>query len=247
MRATLFCLTLALLGPAHAENHEPTITSHGISAFGELKYPADFPYFDYVNPDAPKGGTMSFRGFLASATFDSLNQFILAGEPAQGLGRVYDTLMVRAYDEADAYYGLLAEKIEYPEDRSWVIYTLREGAVFADGEPVKASDVVWTIKTLQAEANPNYRIALEDVAEIEALSDREVKATFAEGVSTRDLISSVGEMPILPEHYYQEVDFTRSTLGTALGIGAIHRQAMPTPDARSPIAPTPITGPSICR
>ncbi len=219
MRATLFCLTLALLGPAHAEYHEPTITSHGISAFGELKYPADFPHFDYVNPDAPKGGTMSFRGFLASATFDSLNQFILAGEPAQGLGRVYDTLMVRAYDEADAYYGLLAEKIEYPEDRSWVIYTLREGAVFADGEPVKASDVVWTIKTLQAEANPNYRIALEDVAEIEAISEREVKATFAEGVSTRDLISSVGEMPILPEHYYQEVDFTRSTLEPPVGSG----------------------------
>ena len=130
MRAVLFSFALCVAGAAHGESYQTTITSHGISAFGELKYAEDFPHFDYVNPDAPKGGTMSFRGFLASATFDSLNQFILAGEPAQGLGRIYDTLMVRAYDEADAYYGLLAEKIEYPEDRSWVIYTLREGAVF---------------------------------------------------------------------------------------------------------------------
>ena len=219
MRAILFCLSLFPGSTAFAESHEPTITSHGISAFGELKYDSTFPHFDYVNPEAPKGGTMSFRGFLASATFDSLNQFILAGEPAQGLGRVYDTLLVRAYDEADAYYGLLAESITYPEDRTWVEYHLREEAVFADGEPVKASDVVWTIKTLQEDGGPNYQIAVEDVAVVEALSDRIVRMTFAEGVSTRDLISAVGEIPILPEHYYQEVDFTRSTLEVPLGSG----------------------------
>lgn len=219
MRAILICLSLCFTGAAQAESHVQTTTSHGISAFGELKYPADYPHFDYVNPDAPKGGTMSFRGFLASATFDSLNQFILAGEPAQGLERIYDTLLVRAYDEADAYYGLLAESIEYPEDRSWVIYTLREGAVFADGEPVEASDVVWTIETLKAEGSPIYTIALGDVATAEALSAREVRVTFAEGVSTRDLISTVGEIPVLPEHYYQQEDFTRSTLEPPLGSG----------------------------
>ena len=219
MRAILFCLSLCLGQAAFADSHETTITSHGISAFGELKYESDFLHFDYVNPDAPKGGTMSFRGFLASATFDSLNQFILAGEPAQGLERIYDTLLVRAYDEADSYYGLLAEQIEYPEDRTWVKYTLREGAVFADGEPVKASDVVWTVKTLQEDGGPNYQIALEDVAEIEALADRVVRATFAEDVSTRDLISALGEIPILPAHYYETVDFTRSTLEPPLGSG----------------------------
>ena len=114
MRAAIFCMFLGLTGAAFAESHQDTITSHGISAFGELRYPPDFPHFDYVNPDAPKGGTMSFRGFLASQTFDSLNQFILAGEPAQGLGLIYDTLLVRAYDEADAVYGLLAEKAGIP-------------------------------------------------------------------------------------------------------------------------------------
>ena len=219
MRAALLCFFFVLSGAAFADSHQKIITSHGISAFGELKYPADFPHFDYVNPDAPKGGTMSFRGFLASQTFDSLNQFILAGEPAQGLGRVYDSLLTRAYDEADAYYGLLAEKIEYPEDRTWVIFTLREDAIFADGEPVKASDVVWTIRTLQEDGGPNYQIALADIARIEALSSRKVRVEFAEGVATRDLISEVGAMPVLPEHYYETVDFTRSTLEPPLGSG----------------------------
>ena len=219
MRAAIFCMFLGLAGAAFAESRQDTITSHGISAFGELKYPPDFPHFDYVNPDAPNGGTMSFRGFLASQTFDSLNQFILAGEPAQGLGLIYDTLLVRAYDEADAVYGLLAERLEYPEDRSWVVFTLRDHAVFADGEPVTASDVVWTIRTLKADGSPNYRIALEDVASVEALSEREVRVDFAEGVATRDLIAEVGQMPVLPEHYYQTVDFTRSTLEPPLGSG----------------------------
>lgn len=218
MRAAFLCVLLCLSGPTLADSHE-TITSHGISAFGELKYPPDYPYFSYVNPEAPKGGTMSFRGFLASQTFDSLNQFILAGEPAQGLGRIYDTLLVRAFDEPDAYYGLIAEQIEYPEDRSWVIYTLRDAARFADGEPLRADDVVWTIETLQAEGDPNYRNALKDVANIEALSDLEVRVEFNKDAATRDLISEVGAIPILPEHYYQEVDFTRSTLEPPLGSG----------------------------
>ena len=220
MRAVVVGLALCLTpGFAFSESHQSTTTSHGISAFGELKYPPDFPHFDYVNPDAPKGGTMSFRGFLASQTFDSLNQFILAGEPAQGLGYIYDTLLVRAFDEADAVYGLLADKIEYPEDRSWVIYTLRDSATFADGHPVTADDVVFTIEILQAEASPIYKIALEDVVKVEAISDLEVRVEFAEDAQTRDLISDVGTIPILPRHYYDEVDFTRSTLDPPLGSG----------------------------
>ncbi len=219
MRSATFCMLLGLAGAAFADGRQDTVTSHGISAFGELKYPRDFPHFDYVNPDAPKGGTMSFRGTLASQTFDSLNQFILAGEPAQGLGLIYDTLLVRAHDEADAVYGLLAEKLEYPEDRSWVVFTLRDNAVFSDGEPVTASDVAWTIRTLRTDGSPSYRIALEDVSGVEALSDREVRVEFAEGVATRDLISEVGQIPVLPEHYYRTVDFTRSTLEPPLGSG----------------------------
>ncbi|MEM7752310.1 MAG: extracellular solute-binding protein [Pseudomonadota bacterium] len=202
-----------------AENHEPTTTSHGISAFGELKYPDGFAHFDYVNPDAPKGGTMSFRGTAASSTFDSLNWFILEGEPAQGLRHIYDQLMVRAYDEPDAVYGLLAESIEYPEDRSWVIYTLREEARFADGEPVQADDVVFTIDTLKEDGNPRWQILLNDVAGAEALSDREVKVTFADEAQTRDLIATVGQLYILPAHYYETVPFDESTMEPPLGSG----------------------------
>ncbi|MDJ0638198.1 MAG: extracellular solute-binding protein [Paracoccaceae bacterium] len=207
-----------LATPAAAENHE-TIASHGISAFGELRYPAGFPHFDYVNPDAPKGGTMSFRGTLASSTFDSLNWFILAGEPAQGLRHIYDQLMVRAFDEPDSVYGSLAEQIEYPEDRSWVIYTLREGATFSDGEPVQADDVAYTIDILKSDGNPRWQILLKDVEGTEVLSDREVKVTFAADAQTRDLISTVGQLYILPRHYYETVEFNRSTLEPPVGSG----------------------------
>ncbi|NNL72721.1 MAG: ABC transporter substrate-binding protein [Silicimonas sp.] len=206
-------------GAVWAESHETLIESHGISAFGELKYPADFPHFDYVNPDAPKGGTMSFRGTLASQTFDSLNYFILQGEPAQGIERIYDTLMVQAFDEPDAVYGLLAETITYPEDRSWVIYRLRDGARFSDGVPVTADDVVFTIETLKRDGRPAFRFPLDDVATTEAISAREVKVTFAEDAQTRDLISQVGQIPIIPAHYYETVEFKRSTLEPPVGSG----------------------------
>ncbi|TCP40411.1 extracellular solute-binding protein [Rhodovulum marinum] len=219
-RSTLAAALVAGLAalPARADEGA-TVTRHGISAFGALKYPEGFAHFDYVNPDAPKGGTMSFRGTGASRTFDSLNPFILAGEPAQGLERIYDTLMVRAHDEPDAVYGLLAESVTYPPDRSWVVYRLRAGARFADGDPVEAEDVVFTLETLQAQGAPAYRIRLKDVAGVTALSPSEVRVEFAEGAATRDLIADVGQVPILPAHYYDTVAFDRSTLTPPLGSG----------------------------
>ncbi len=199
---------------------QDVLKSHGISAFGDLKYPADFPHFDYVNPDAPKGGTMSFRGQGASRTFDSLNAFILKGEPAQDLELLlYDSLMVRAYDEPDAVYGLLAETIEYPEDRSWVIFNLRPEARFSDGERVEASDVKFTIEAIKRDGAPRFRIPLTDVDTVEVLSPHRVKVTFAEGAVLRDLISNVGQTPILPEHFYEETEFNRSTLIEPVGSG----------------------------
>jgi microcin C transport system substrate-binding protein len=221
--AVLLVAGLAAGSPAPAADRaagpDGTITSYGISAFGALKYPPDFAHFDYVNPEAPKGGTMSFRGTGASRTFDSLNAFILAGEPAQGLDHIYDTLLARAYDEPDAVYGLLAETITYPEDRAWVIFRLRDAARFSDGTPVTAEDVVFTLTTLKAEGSPSYRIRLKDVAEIRALSDREVRVEFAATAAMRDLIADVGQIPILPARYYEAVDFARSTLEPPLGSG----------------------------
>ena len=198
---------------------EDTIVSHGFSTFGDLKYAADFQHFDYVSPDAPKGGTMSFRGVLASRTFDSLNPFILKGEAAQGIERIYDTLLARAFDEPDAVYGLLAESVEYPEDRSFVIFKLRPEARFADGTPVTADDVVFTFETLKTQGSPLYQITLKDVATIEALSERQVRLTFVETSNSRSLIADLGQIEILPRHFYDTRPFDEATLDPPLGSG----------------------------
>ncbi|SFB01218.1 microcin C transport system substrate-binding protein [Poseidonocella pacifica] len=198
----------------------PITTAHGISAFGPLKYPADFPHFEYVNPDAPKGGEMSFRGVYASRTFDSLNPFILKGEYAQGVERLHDTLLARAFDEPDSYYGLIAESLEYPEDRAWVIFNLRPEARFSDGTPITAEDVVWTLDTLKTQGAPYYRITLDDIAGAEALSPSRVKVTFAQGAATRNLPADVGQIEILPKHYYADVPFDESTLVPPVSSGA---------------------------
>ncbi|MEO0956937.1 MAG: ABC transporter substrate-binding protein, partial [Pseudomonadota bacterium] len=143
------------------------VASHGISAFGELKYAADFAHFDYVNPDAPVGGTFS-TGF-GGVTFDSLHPFILKGNPAIGISLTFDSLMTGAGDEPDAMYGLLAESAEIAEDGASVVFTLREEARFADGSPVTAEDVVWTFETLIAKGRPTYAIQYGSVTGVEAL------------------------------------------------------------------------------
>ncbi len=213
-------LALLLLAGPPARAQEPgVVVSHGISTFGDLKYPAGFKHFDYVNPDAPKGGTMSFRGTGASQTFDSLNPFILKGEPAQGLGLLYDSLLSGAPDEPDASYGLVAESLEYPADRSWVIFNMRPEATFSDGVPITAEDVVFTYHALYEKGSPSYKISLKDIETVEALDPHKVKFTFKPGVATRDLPALVGGLSILPKHYYDKVDFTQSTMVPPVGSG----------------------------
>lgn len=206
--------------PASATDAGGTIVSHGISAFGDLKYPKGFEHFDYVNPDAPQGGTMSFRGTGGSQTFDSLNNFILKGEPAQGLGLLYDSLLAGSADEPDSSYGLVAESLEYPPDRSWVTFTMRPEATFADGVPITAEDVVFTYDVLMEKGEPFYQIMLQDIARVEALDPHEVKFTFKEGAAKRDLPALAGGLPILPKHYYDTVEFGESTLVPPVGSGA---------------------------
>ena len=213
---TMAVLACALVSGAAAAE---TVVSHGFSTFGALKYPPSFAHFDYVTPDASKSGEISFRGTGASRTFDSLNAFILAGEPAQGLDRLYDTLLARAYDEPDAAYGLLAREIEYPDDRSHVIFRLRPEARFHDGAPVTAEDVAFTLETLAEDGLPFYRLLLEDVAGTEILGPHEIRVDFADGAMTRDLPSEIGQLPVLPAHYYDAVDFTRSTMEPPVGSG----------------------------
>ena len=219
-RWALPVLLAGALGLPGGAAGETIIRSHGISAFGDLKYGPDFRHFDYVNPDAPKGGTFSSRGTGASKTFDSLNPFILKGEPAQGLGLLYDSLLVRSADEPDSSYGYVAEALEYPEDRQWVIFDMRPEATFADGHPITAADVVFTFNVLLENGHPVYAITYKDFESVEALGPHRVKFTFREGAQTRDLPAVAGDMDILPEHYYETVDFAESTLDPPLGSGA---------------------------
>ena len=111
---------------------------HGLSVFGDLKYPATFNHFDYVNPDAPKGGRMALIGPAPRDTFDSFNNYILKGDPAQGLAQMFDTLMERAMDEPDAVYGLVAKTADLAADRKSIVFELRPVAKFADGTAVTA-------------------------------------------------------------------------------------------------------------
>ncbi|MEO0717792.1 MAG: extracellular solute-binding protein, partial [Pseudomonadota bacterium] len=211
MRWVLALACAASLASVSASANDVTV-SHGISAFGELKYSADFTHFDYVNPDAPKGGEISVRPTIATRTFDSFNPFIFKGDAADGYLLTFDTLMARAYDEPDALYGLLAESVEYPADRSYVIFNLREQARFSDGSPVTADDVAWSILTMRDRANPRFRLPLKDVEAVEALGPLQVRVGFADGAPTRDLIGRVAQLPIFSKAFYDTRDFEEASL-----------------------------------
>jgi microcin C transport system substrate-binding protein len=191
---------------------------HGLSAFGELKYPADFKRFEWVNPDAPKGGRLATIGTSARTSFDSFNNFILKGDAAQGLEYVYDSLMTRAFDEPDAMYGLVASAAEVAGDRSSVTFRLRPEAKFADGSPLTADDVVFTFNILKEKGHPLYQVTLKDVTGVEALDPHTVRYALA-GTQTRDLPLIVAGLPILPKAYYATREFDQTTLEPPLGSG----------------------------
>lgn len=211
-RAIRIAAALLLLGggPAAADDH-------ALAMHGEPKYGPGFEHFDYVNPDAPKGGTLRLAN-VAASTFDSLHPFILRGTPAAGLGLVYDTLTERSLDEPFTEYGLLAERIEVAEDNSRVRFTLREGARFHDGHPVTAEDVVFTFERLKAEGHPQYRIYYRDVERAERSGERAVTFHFAD-TENAELPLIIGQMPVLPAHYWEGRDFASTTLKPPLGSG----------------------------
>lgn len=191
---------------------------HGLSAFGDLAYPADFTSFAYVNPDAPKGGTLSLVGWGGVTTFDSLNNFILKGDAAQGLELLFDSLMTRALDEPDAVYGLVASSAEVADDGLSVTFKLRPEARFNDGSPLTAADVVFSFDTLKAKGHPLFAQTLQDVVKAEAIDPHTVRYTF-KGELTRDLPLTVATLPIFSKAYYANRDFAETTLDPPLGSG----------------------------
>ena len=208
-------LAALLLAPAGAVAEGP---KHGLSAFGELKYPADFKHFEWVNPDAPKGGRLATIGIVARGTFDSFNNYILKGDPAQGLEYVYDALMARAYDEPDALYGLVAQSAEVAVDRNSVTFHLRPEAKFADGAALTAEDVAFTFNALREKGHPLYRVQLKDVAKVDVIAPHAVRYSFS-GPETRDLPLVVAGLPILSKAYYATREFDQTTLDKPLGSG----------------------------
>ena len=191
---------------------------HGLSAFGDLKYPPDFKQFDYVNPDAPKGGYFTTMGTEGRTTFDNLNGFILKGEPAQKLDLLFDSLMVRANDEPDAMYGLVAKSADLADDKMSVIFVLRKEAKFSDGSPITANDVAYTFRLLKDKGHPRIRINLRDVVSAEAIDPQTVRYRF-KGKNVRDLPLVVAGLPVLSKAYYTKHDFTKTTLKPPLGSG----------------------------
>ncbi|KJC39287.1 hypothetical protein UP09_25910 [Bradyrhizobium sp. LTSP885] len=206
--------------PAAADNGTEM---HGMSVFGDLKYPADFRQFDYVNPKAPKGGFFSLipsvRAYNQSYfTFNSLNAYILKGEGAQGMDMTFATLMSRANDEPDAMYGFAAKSVQISPDKLTYRFTTRPEARFHDGAKLTAQDVAFSLNTLKEKGHPLIMVQLRDFVKAEAPDDATVVVTFAPG-RARDVPLYVVSLPIFSKAYYANRTFEESTLDTPLGSG----------------------------
>jgi microcin C transport system substrate-binding protein len=219
-------LASVLVRPAQAQdlNAKPAPERHGMSAFGDLKYPADFKQFDYVNPNAPKGGTFSHIGSTRAfnqnfLTFNSLNSYILKGDGAQGMQLTFATLMASASDEPDSMYGLAARAVQISEDGLTYRFLMRPGVKFHDGSPLTAHDVAFSLKILKEKGHPIAQQLLRDFAGAEATDDAAVVVTFAPN-RARDVPLFVASLPIFSRTYYSSRPFDETTLDVPLGCGA---------------------------
>lgn len=218
-------LSLVIGFPAWATVSE----SHGYAQFGALKYPANFSHFDWVNPEAPKGGTMRFMG---SGTFDTLNAYTFKGTSPistanflqYGVTGLNEPLMAGtgsydpSGDEPTSSYGLIAKSVEYSEDRSWVVFNLRPEAQFHDGKPITAYDVAFSYRLLLREGHPQYRTSLQEVKRVDILNRHRIRFVFKRSGNPL-LILRLGELPVLPQHYWKDRDFKATTFEPPLGSG----------------------------
>ncbi len=228
-RTRCFLLPCLFLLTAHAAYAQEAVSQapamqwrHALSLMDTPKYPAHFPHFDYVNPAAPKGGSIRLS---ALGSFDSFNLTLPRGSIAAGIGNIYDTLMTSSYDEVASEYGLLAEAVSYPEDYSAVSYRLREGAKWHDGTPITTEDVQWSLETLRKN-HPFYAQYYRNVKDIQITDERTITFTFDEK-GNRELPQILGQLPILPKHWWTDTNaqgqprnITQTSLEPPLGSGA---------------------------
>lgn len=207
------CLSLVFLACSTAVSAQP---QHAMTLYDEApKYPSDFKHFAYTNPEAPKGGTLRLAGLNG---FDSLNPFIPKGNAADQIGLLYDTLTYHSADEPFTEYGLLAERIEKADDNSYVRFYLNPKARFNDGEPVTAEDVLFTFNTLLEKGHPLYRHYYSDVAAVVVENPLQVRFDFKHN-NNRELPLILGQLQILPKHWWSERDFSKTSLEAPLGSG----------------------------
>ncbi len=190
-----------------------TTKSHGIAIHGEPGYPADFTHFKYVNPNAPKGGELRIA---SEGTFDSFNPYIIKGVPGPGFNP--ESLLVSSADEASSEYGLIAETLEWPDDRSWVIFTLRSEARWHDGKPITVEDVIFSLDTIRKDADPYVKNYYGIIDRIEKIDESSVKFYSAEP-GNKEFPIRAGSLPIFAKHYWETRDFSKSTLEPPLGSG----------------------------
>lgn len=189
---------------------------HAVSMHGEPKYPVGFKAFEYVNPEAPKKGVLT-QG--AIGMFDTFNPYVINGIAPAGIGLMYDTLMKQSMDEAFSLYGLVAESVYMPANRSYVAFDINPKATFSDGTPITADDVIFSFEILRDKGLPTYRYYYADVAQVYKKSDRHVVFKFKEGANNRELPLILGELPILSKKYWENKDFTKTTLEVPVSSG----------------------------
>jgi microcin C transport system substrate-binding protein len=215
----LLCATCALAADQTAKDSPSsppkTHITHALTLMGEPKYPANFERFEYTSAKAQKGGSVRLAGY---GTFDSLNPFITKGTPDVNLGLLFDTLTQQSLDEPLTEYGLVAEKIELADDRSFVIFHINPKAQFNDGKAITAEDVVFTFNTLISKGAPQYASIYSEVKAVQALDASRVKFEF-KNTTNRELPLIVGQLPVLPKHFWQNKNFATTSLDVPLGSG----------------------------